>query len=53
MVKKVQMYAKKVAMRYDPHSNPAWGSSPPTALSKVGKYAQNSRLSNTDFTRFI
>ena len=29
MVKKVQMYAEKVAARYDPHSNPVWGSSPP------------------------
>ena len=26
MVKKVQMYAEKVAARYDPHSNPVWGS---------------------------
>ena len=29
MVKKVQMYAEKVAARYDPHSNPVWGLSPP------------------------
>ena len=39
MVKKVQMYAEKIAARYDPHSNPVWGSSPPTTLSKVGKCA--------------
>ena len=46
MVKKVQMYAERFAARYDPHSNPVCvcvcvgggGSSPPTALSKVGKY---------------
>ena len=43
MVKKVQIYGEKVAARYDPpppHSNPVWGSPPPTALSKVGKYGR-------------
>ena len=39
MVQKVQMYAEKIAARYVPHSNPVWGSSPPTTLSEVGKYA--------------
>ena len=29
MVKKVQMYAEKVAAHYDPHSNPVLGPSPP------------------------
>ena len=38
MEKKVQICAEKFATRYDPHSNPVWGSSPTTALSKVGKY---------------
>ena len=36
MVKKVQMYAEKVAARYDPHSNPVWGlSSPPHHSQKL------------------
>ena len=40
MVKeKVQMYAEKIAARYDNHSNPLWGSLTPTTLAKVGKYA--------------
>ena len=41
MVKKVQMYAEKVATRYDPHSNSVWGVITPTVLSKVGKYVKN------------
>ena len=40
MVKKVKMYAKKVATRYDPpQQSSVGGHHPPTALSKVGKYA--------------
>ena len=42
MIKKGQMYAEKVAARYDPHRNPVWRvitpPPPPIALSKVGKY---------------
>ena len=34
------MYVEQVAARYDPHSNPEWGLSPPTSLSKVGKYGK-------------
>ena len=32
------MYTEMVPACYDPHNSPEWGSSPPTALSKVGKY---------------
>ena len=45
MVKKVNMYAKKVSVRYDPHSNPVCvcvlgggGVITPKSLSKVDKY---------------
>ena len=33
--KKVQLYAEKVAARYDPHSNPVLGSSPPKHSQKL------------------
>ena len=44
------MYAEKVAVHYDPHSNSEWGgggSSFPTALSKVGKYVRLYTWNNT------
>ena len=36
-----QMYAEKVVVRDNPHSNPEWGDDnlSQTALSKIGKYA--------------
>ena len=39
MVKQIQMYAEKVASRYDPPQQSSVGVITSTALSKVGKYA--------------